>query len=76
MQLLFQVSWTGFLIAWILPFVILLIPLILLLIACIHIATGKFEGNDKLVWLLIAVFIPFFGPVIYFIFGRKQRLKN
>jgi Phospholipase_D-nuclease N-terminal len=58
---------------------ILLLPFtafILMLIACTHIATGKFEGNDKLVWLLLAIFIPLFGPVVYFIFGRKQRLKH
>lgn len=57
---------------------LLLVPFttfILMLIACIDIATGKFEGNDKLVWLFLSVFIPFFGPIIYFIFGRKQRLK-
>lgn len=52
------------------------ISFILMAIACGHIVTSKFEGNDKLVWVLVCIFVVFFGPILYFIFGTKQRLKE
>jgi membrane protein DedA with SNARE-associated domain len=33
------------------------------------------EGNDKLIWVLIILFVPLFGSVIYYFIRRPQRLK-
>ncbi len=44
------------------------------IIAVVNIAINKFEGNQQIFWLLIAIFVPF-GSYIYFIVGRKQRIK-
>ncbi len=45
------------------------------LAAIIDIAFHKFEKNQKAIWLLICVFVPF-GGVVYFALGRKQRIFN
>ena len=62
------------------PFQIILIILffgfIPTLIALIDILKSKFNGNDKIVWLLVVLFLNLFGAVLYFAIGRKQRLTN
>lgn len=45
------------------------------IVAIIDIALNKFEGNQKIFWLLICIFVPF-GGLIYFFIGRKQRIKT
>ena len=59
----------------ILPFLIplLLIELALLVIALIDIIKReKVTGNNKVVWILVIVLFQVIGPVVYFIFGRKE----
>jgi membrane protein DedA with SNARE-associated domain len=34
------------------------------------------EGNDKLIWILIILFVPLFGSVIYYLVRRPQRIKE
>jgi hypothetical protein len=57
----------------------LLIPLVVLELALM--AVGLFDltrpdrrvkGGNKLVWGLVIVFVEFFGPLIYFLFGRED----
>ncbi|MCL6217422.1 PLD nuclease N-terminal domain-containing protein [Zunongwangia pacifica] len=45
------------------------------LLAIIDIVRNDFKGNDKIVWLLVVVFLNFFGTILYFIMGRKQKLS-
>jgi uncharacterized membrane protein len=45
-------------------------------IALIDILRSDFTGNDKLIWLLVIIFIPFIGPIVYFIVGRKQKIRT
>ncbi len=33
------------------------------------------EGNDKLIWVLIILFVPLFGSLIYYFVRRPQRIK-
>ena len=51
----------------ILIFFVILIPLI----ALISILTHKFRGNEKLLWVIVVIFIPLVGSILYFIFGTK-----
>ena len=44
------------------------------LISFVDILKNDFKGNDKLIWLLIVIFVPFIGPLCYFFIGRKQKL--
>ena len=58
----------------ILTFVFLgIIPTI---IALIDILKSKFNGNDKIVWVLVVLFFNLIGAILYFTIGRKQRVKN
>ena len=58
----------------ILSFVFLnLIPTI---IALIDIIKNKFEGNNKIVWILVVLFFNLLGAILYFTIGRKQKIKN
>ena len=59
------ILWQIFMISW----------MIFLIIASINIAINKFEGNQKIFWLLLCVFVPF-GWLIYFLIGRRQRIKS
>lgn len=58
------IIWEVFLLLWI----------IFLIFASIDIAINKFEGNQKIFWLLLCIFVPF-GWLIYFLIGRKKRIK-
>lgn len=58
------ILWELFLLSWI----------VFLIAASIDIAINKFEGNQKIFWLLLCVFVPF-GWLIYFLIGRRQRIR-
>lgn len=49
---------------------IVLIPLFALVSAL----KNNFHGNEKLVWVLIILFIPFLGALLYFLIGRGKRI--
>lgn len=55
---------------------ILIAIFLLPIIALISVLKNDFKNNDKLIWVLVALFLPFFGPILYFIIGRPKRLKN
>lgn len=46
-----------------------------MIFAIIDIVRSKFEGNNKLIWVLVTIFVPF-GGLIYFIFGRKNKVRE
>lgn len=55
---------------------IVLIPLFLLpIIALIDILRNEFTGNNKLVWTIVVIFFNFFGALLYFIMGSKNKIK-
>lgn len=49
--------------------------LILPIVALIDIIKSQFNGNDKLIWVLVVLFLSFIGAILYFIIGRKQRIS-
>ncbi len=53
-------------------FFIILIPLI----ALIDILKSRFEQNDKLVWVLLVIFLPLIGSILYFILGRGKKIRD
>lgn len=60
-------------------FVILLVVIfiiILPLLALISVLTNEFHGNDKIMWVLIILFLPFLGSVLYFAIGRDRRINR
>jgi ankyrin repeat protein len=42
----------------------------------IDILRSDFEGNNKIVWLLAVIFVPFIGAIAYFIIGRNKKSAN
>lgn len=58
--------------------ILLLIPLVMIvpLIALISVLMNRFEGNDKLIWVLIILLLPFVGAILYFAIGRSKRLRE
>lgn len=49
--------------------------LVLLIIALIDVVKSEFRNpNDKLIYVIIVVFVPIVGPIIYFVVGRKQKI--
>lgn len=60
-------------------FLPLLIPLIVLQLALMGVGLfdltrpeRRVKGGNKLVWGLVIVFVQFFGPLVYFLFGRED----
>jgi len=55
---------------------VMTLAIILPILALISILKSEFKGNDKLIWVLVALFLPFFGSIKYFIIGRPNRLNK
>ncbi|EPD49429.1 PLD nuclease N-terminal domain-containing protein [Paenisporosarcina sp. FSL H8-0542] len=51
---------------------IFIIQFILLVVALIDLAKIHQTNGPKWVWVLVIIFISIFGPITYFIAGRKQ----
>lgn len=59
--------------------IILLVSLFLLilpLIALIDILRSDFNGNNKLIWVIVVIFFNLLGSILYFLMGRNQKLKK
>jgi len=51
-----------------------LFGLLLFIIAFVDILRSDFKDNNKIVWLLAVIFVPLFGPIAYFVMGRKHKI--
>lgn len=51
-------------------FLLLMVPN---LVALIDILRHDFRENQKLVWLIVVLFVPIIGTILYFAIGRNQR---
>ncbi|MCG2419796.1 PLD nuclease N-terminal domain-containing protein [Aequorivita sp. F47161] len=54
----------------------ILIVSILPIVALIDIIQNEFTGSNKLIWVLVVLFLPMFGSIMYFFMGKDQRLKR
>ena len=54
--------------------VFLFVVLFFWLFCVIDVLRNSFNGNDKLVWILVFLFVPILGPFLYFFIGRKKRI--
>ncbi len=50
--------------------------LVLPVIALAHMLLNNFRGRHRLVWVLIILFLPLFGSILYFIMGKRYRREN
>ena len=61
---------------FILLIVFLLLTLIPFIIAVVDILRNEFEGNNKIIWVLVILFLPLIGSILYFAIGSSQKIKN
>lgn len=50
--------------------------LVLPAIAIFHMLQNGYKGRTRLIWILIILFLPFFGPILYFIMVKRYRRNN
>jgi len=55
--------------------VILIIIILLPLIALIDILTNEFTGSNKIIWVIIVIFFPIIGAILYFLIGTRQKIR-
>ena len=41
----------------------------------IDILKHEFTGYNKIIWILVLIFFPILGAILYLVFGRSQRIK-
>ena len=41
----------------------------------IDIIKHEFTGYNKIIWILVLVFFPVLGAILYLVLGRSQRIK-
>lgn len=54
---------------------IVLFIILLPLLALISVLMNEFQGTEKIMWVLIIIFLPFLGSVLYFTIGRDRRIR-
>jgi len=55
---------------------VVLFVLLLPILALISALMNSFRGNEKIIWILLIIFLPFLGSVLYFLIGRNQRTNR
>jgi len=53
---------------------IVLVPFILCIVSLVDIVKSEFEGNNKIVWILVVILLPIAGAIMYFTIGKKQKV--
>ena len=56
--------------------VMMLLGLLLPLLALIDLLRNNFEGQNKLIWTLVILFLPVLGAILYFIIGVGQKVTS
>lgn len=51
----------------------ILLLLLLPILALISIVNKTFPNNDKLIWVLVVLFLPILGSILYFLIGRRRQ---
>ena len=56
--------------------IIFLLAFLMPIVALISILGNKFKDNDKLIWVLVVLLLPFVGALLYFFIGYPKRLNR
>jgi hypothetical protein len=54
--------------------VLILLVLLFPIVALISALQNDFKGNEKLIWVLVIIFLPIVGAILYFLIGRGRRI--
>lgn len=56
-------------------FIFVIAPFLVIILALVDILRNEFDPHqNKLVWLLVTLFLPVIGGILYFIIGRKTKI--
>jgi len=61
----------------IIMFIGLLIPIaaiVLIIWALVDILKSEFTGSNKIIWVLVVIFLPLLGSILYLAIGKKQKI--
>lgn len=58
--------------------ILLIVPVFLIipLIALVDILRNDFEGYNKIIWVLVILFLWIIGAILYYFIGRDQKIKK
>jgi len=69
-------NYLGMIGAWqIILLLVILLGIIPTIIALIDILKNKFDGENKIIWVLVVLFLNLIGAILYFTIGRNQKIK-
>ena len=60
----------------IITLLVILFIFVIPLLALISVLMGEFQGNEKIMWVLIIIFLPFLGSLLYFLIGRNKQINR
>lgn len=55
--------------------VFMIFTFILYIYILIDILKHEFTGYNKIIWILVLIFFPVLGAILYLVFGKSQRIK-
>ena len=60
----------------IIVFIFILLPSVFWIIALIDILKSDFrDTNGKIIWVLVVIFLPVIGSILYFLIGKSQKIQ-
>lgn len=57
-------------------FIIIIVLVLPVLICLIDVLKSNFKGNDKIMWVLLLIFLNIIGALLYKFIGEKQKIKE
>ena len=49
---------------------------VLFIWALVDILKNEFTGYNKIIWILLVLFLPALGTILYLLIGRKQKVQK
>lgn len=65
--------WHSFYPAGVFGSLFYIVMIVLWIWALYDILTSSFSGNKKIIWVLVVIFLPILGTILYFLIGRSQK---
>ncbi len=56
----------------------IIVPLFFLIVPLVDILKNEFNGNNKIIWIMVVIFLPVLGGMLYFVLGigRNHKVFN
>jgi hypothetical protein len=67
-----KIGLTELILVFVVPGCFIILPIL----ALIDISQCKFARIDKILFVLMVIFVPILGPILYFIMGPTRKIKK